>query len=70
MATAGPVILEMGWLWMGMLLASHFNLRYAAQWWVGGTAYACCMFSPVALLPGWAGRSGKTRNAFPGGRLC
>jgi hypothetical protein len=54
-ATAGLVILAMGWLWTGMLLASHFNLRYAAQWWAGGAAYLCCMFSPAALLPGLGG---------------
>jgi hypothetical protein len=52
MAMAGLVIVGVGWLWLALLLASHFNLRYAAQWWVEGAAYACYMFSPVALLLG------------------
>lgn len=55
MATAALVLLAMGWLWLGLLLASHFNLRYAAQWWVVGAAYVCYMFSPVALLLGMGG---------------
>lgn len=55
MATGGLVILGVGWLWMGTLLASHFNLRYAAQWWVQGAAYVCYMFSPVSLLLGIGG---------------
>lgn len=55
MATAALVILGMGWLWLALLLASHFNLRYAAQWWVKGAEYACYMFSPVALLLGIGG---------------
>lgn len=51
MATAALVILGLGWLW----LAPHFNLQYAAQWWVKGAEYACYMFSPVALLLGIGG---------------
>lgn len=52
MATAALAILGLGWLWLALLLASHFNLRYASQWWVEGAAYACYMFAPVALLLG------------------
>lgn len=55
MATAALAILGVGWLWLALLLASHFNLRYAAQWWVIGAEYACYMFSPVALLLGVGG---------------
>jgi hypothetical protein len=55
MATAALVILAMGWLWLGLLLASHFNLRYAAQWWVEGAEFVCYLCSPVALLLGVGG---------------
>jgi len=64
MATAGLVILGLGWLWLGMLLASHFNLRYAAQWWVTGAAYACYMFSPVAMLLGIGALIWETDKRF------
>jgi hypothetical protein len=64
MATAGLAILGMGWLWLGMLLASHFNLRYAAQWWVEGAAYACYIFSPVALLLGIGGLIWEDEKRF------
>ena len=50
MATADVVILALGWLWLGLLLASHFNLRYGSQWWVQGAEYVCYIFSPLALL--------------------
>jgi hypothetical protein len=56
MATAALVVLGVGWLWLAFLLESHFNLRYAAQWWVKGAEYACYMFSPVALLLGIGGK--------------
>lgn len=55
MATAALVILGVGWLWLGLLRAAHFNLRCASQWWVAGAAYACYMFSPMALLLGIGG---------------
>jgi hypothetical protein len=55
MATAALVILGVGWLWLALLLASHFNLRYGVQWWVKGAEYACYMFSPVAVLLGVGG---------------
>jgi len=62
MATAGLAILGLGWLWLGMLLASHFNLRYAGQWWVTGAAYVCFMFSPAALLLGVGGLVWEDEN--------
>lgn len=55
MAAAGLTILGLGWLWLGLLLASGFNLRYASQWWVEGAAFVCYLFSPLALLLGLGG---------------
>lgn len=48
-------VLVLGWVWVGLFLASHMNARYAGQWWVQAAAFLSYVFSPIAAIFGIAG---------------
>ena len=50
MAMTGLLILSLGWIFVGLFLASKMNLLYPAAWWVKAAAFCCFIFPPIALL--------------------
>lgn len=47
--------LLVGWIWVGLFLASGMPARYPAAWWVKAAAFCCFVFSPIAVLLAAAG---------------
>lgn len=50
MAVTGLLILSLGWIFVGLFLASKMNLLYPAEWWVKAAVFCCFVFPPIALL--------------------